>query len=92
MAPKNPEEAKNDTHKSEIDSKKGTLKMAHLRSPTYGSSPPPRPFDRLSYHCRFVHFTFVGSFLQDIQCSEHYSASDRKKLEMCAIRTYNFPC
>ena len=42
------------------------------------------PFDRLSYHCRFVHFAFVGSFLRDVQCSEHYSASDRKKLEMCA--------
>ena len=26
MAPKNPEEAKNDTHKSEMGSKKGTLK------------------------------------------------------------------
>ena len=27
---------------------------------------------------------FSGSFLGDIQCSEHYSASDCRKLEMCA--------
>ena len=43
MASKNPEEAENDTHKSEIGSKKVPYKMAHPRSPTYGSYPPPPP-------------------------------------------------
>ena len=51
-------------------------------------------FDRLSYavdlcilpwNCVSGNLlVFLGSFSGDVQCSEHYSTSDRRKLEMCA--------
>ena len=52
------------------------------------------PFDRLSYAVDLCVLpwdcvsgnllVFLGSFSGDVQCSEHYSVSDGRKLEMCA--------